>query len=163
MTVDHTPPVAGQIAVAAVGGLATVGLSLGSVTGGAVAAVGTFMALLGVTQGERRLVGGGAVTAGFGLLVAGVGGSPSLPLLVGSVGTVALWDLGDHAVGLGEQTTADTDATRNVAVHAGATVAAGTVVAAFGFGTYRAAAGGQPVIVLFFLLAGAVGLAVALR
>lgn len=163
MTVDHTPPAAGQAAVAAAGGVATLGLSLGSVTGGAVAAVGTLLALLGATSGRRRLVGGGAVLSGFGLLVAGVGGAPALPLLVGAVGTVLVWDTGDHAVGLGEQTSADTDATRNVTVHAGATLAAGVVVVALGFGTYRAAAGGQPVVVLFFLLAGAVGLAVALR
>jgi hypothetical protein len=83
--------------------------------------------------------------------------------LVGAVGTVLLWDLGDHAVGIGQQLTAEAEAGRLVAVHAAVSVAVGIAVASVGYGIFTAASGGQPAVGVLFLLAGAIGLAVALR
>lgn len=163
MDVNHDPPAVGTAATAMAGAVTVAALGSASASGGALAALGTLVALAGLVRPDRRVLGGGATVLGLGLLIAGVGGANPEPLLVGSVGTVLVWDLGEHAIGLGEQLTTDTDATRNVAVHAAASLAVGGVIVGVGFGVYSAAAGGQPLVALFFLLAGAVGLAVALR
>jgi hypothetical protein len=163
MDVNHDPPAVGTAVTAMAGAITVVSLGAVSASGGALGALGVFVALFGVVRPDRRVLGGGVTVAGLGLLLTGVAGAPPEPLLAGAIGVVLLWDFGEHAIGLGEQLTADTDATRNVAVHAAASVAVGAVVVGFGFGIYSVAAGGQPLVALFFLLAGAVGLAVALR
>ncbi len=163
VNVDHGPPTEGIAATAVAGALVVVALGAVSAVGGGLAVVAVLLALAGVVRPSRQVIGAGTAVAGVGLLVAGFGGAPPEPLLLGAVGTVLVWDFGEHAVGLGEQLTADTDATRNVAVHAAASVAVGTVTVGVGYGVYAGATGGQPVVALFFLLAGAVGLAVALR
>lgn len=163
MNVDHSPPVAGVAATAAAGTLATLALVVASPAGAGVAALGTLVALAGLLRPSRRAVGWGAVLAGAGVVVGGATGGTPLPLLLGAVGAVAVWDFGEHALGLGEQLTGDTDATRNVAVHALATLGVGVAVSTVGFGVYTGATGGQPVVAVFFLVAGAVGVAAALR
>jgi len=161
--VDHTPPVEAAVAVAAVGAVSAGALALGSILGGTVGALGAVVTLVGVVRGRLSAVGGGATLSGFGLLLAGLGNAPPGSLLVGAVGTVLLWDLGDHAVGIGEQLTAETEAGRIVVVHAAVSVAVGVAIAAVGYGIFTAASGGQPAVGVLFLLAGAIGLAVALR
>ena len=161
--VDHTPPVEAAVAVAAVGAVSAGALALGSIAGGTVGALGVVVTLVGVVRGRLSAVGGGTTLSGLGLLLAGFGNAPAGSLLIGAVGTVLLWDLGDHAVGIGRQLTAGADAGRVVAVHAAASVGVGAAIAAVGFGIFTAASGGQPLVGVLFLLGGAVGLAVALR
>ena len=161
--VDHTPPVEAAVAVAAVGAVSAGALALGSILGGTVGALGVVVTLIGVLRGWLSAVGGGATLSGLGLLLAGLGNAPPGSLLVGAVGTVLLWDLGDHAVGIGQQLTAEAEAGRLVAVHAAVSVAVGIAVASVGYGIFTAASGGQPAVGVLFLLAGAIGLAVALR
>lgn len=162
-SVDHTPPVEAAVAVAAVGAVSAGALGVGSIVGGAAGALAAVVTLVGVVRGQLAVVGGGATLSGFGLLLAGLGNAPAGSLLIGAVGTVLLWDLGDHAVGIGQQLTAEADAGRVVAVHAAVSVGVGVAIAAVGYGIFTAASGGQPVVGVLFLLAGAIGLAVALR
>lgn len=162
-SVDHTPPAEAAVAVAAVGAVSAGALALGSLLGGTVGALGVVVTLIGVVRGRLSAVGGGATLSGLGLLLAGVGNAPAGSLLIGAVGTVLLWDLGDHAVGVGQQLTAQAEASRVIAVHTAASVGVGVAVAAVGYGIFTAASGGQPAVGVLFLLAGAIGLAVALR
>ena len=162
-SVDHTPPVEAAVAVATVGAVSAGALGVGSIVGGAAGALAAVVTLVGVVRGQLAVVGGGATLSGFGLLLAGLGNAPAGSLLIGAVGTVLLWDLGDHAVGIGQQLTAEADAGRVVAVHAAVSVGVGVAIAAVGYGIFTAASGGQPVVGVLFLLAGAIGLSVALR
>ncbi|MFC6787296.1 hypothetical protein ACFQFH_15915 [Halobaculum halobium] len=110
------------------------------------------------------MLGAGATGIATGTLLAGwVAAAGPGPLLVGGLAAALSWDLGEHAVGLGEQLGRETDATRNLATHAAASVAVGAVASAVAFGVYVAAAGGQPVVALVFLLVGAIALVSAVR
>ncbi|WP_049947787.1 DUF7519 family protein [Candidatus Halobonum tyrrellensis] len=163
MTVTRRPPTAGVAAATAAAALTVAATALFAVTAGGVAAAGFVLVLAGLLRPSGRLLGYGAAGQVLAVLLAGVSGAGPGPLLVGGVGAALAWDLGDHALGLGEQLGRETDATRNVAVHAAASVAVGSVSAAVAFGVYTAAAGGQPLVALVFLLVGVVALASALR
>lgn len=164
MTVTRKPP---RLGVAMAGLAAAVGaaaLALVSPTGGGLAAAATAFVAVGTLTGSRRLLGIGAVTLCVGVLVAGgLAGAGAGPLLAGGIAAALSWDLGEHAVGLGEQLGRGTDVTRNLVTHAAGSVSVGAVAGAVTFGVYSAAAGGQPVVALVFLLVGAIALVSAIR
>ena len=163
MEVDHSPP---WIAVGATGvaaSIVVIAAALATALGGGVAAVGSLVSLAGVVRSSRRVLGGGVVILAAGVFAAGITGGTAEPVLVATLGVALVWDFGEHAIGLGEQLTKQTDATRNVAVHAAGSVAVGAVTAGVGYGVFTGVTAGQPLVALFFLLAGAVGLAAALR
>ncbi|WP_435126991.1 DUF7519 family protein [Halobaculum sp. D14] len=164
MTVTRSPPALGVAVAALPAAVGTASVALVAPAAGAVAAVGFLLVVVGTRGSSRRVLGWGAVGLALGVLAAGtVGGAGAAPLLVGALGTVLAWDLGEHAVGVGEQLGAETDATRTIGFHAAASVTVGAVGAAVAFGVYSTATGGQPLVALFFLLAGAVALVSALR
>ena len=164
MTVTRTPPRVGVALASLAAAVATAALGLVSPAGGGAAAVGLLLVVAGTLVGSRRVLGLGSVALVAGLLLAGgVAGAGAGPLLLGGLGAALAWDLGEHAIGLGEQLGRETDATRNLATHAAASVAVGAVAAAVTFGVYVSAAGGQPVVALVFLLLGAVALVSAVR
>lgn len=163
MNVDHSPPSLGIGVTGVAAGIVVLTAAAGGAAGGGLAAVGSLVSLAGVVRGDRELLGGGVVVLAVGVFLGGVAGAPAEPLLIAALGVVLVWDFGEHAIGLGEQLTADTDATRNVAVHVAGSVAVGVVTAGVSYGVFAGVAGGQPLVALFFLLAGAIGLAAALR
>ncbi|MFB6193423.1 MAG: hypothetical protein ABEI75_00025 [Halobaculum sp.] len=163
MEVDHSPPAIGTAATGVAGAFAVLALGIAAGLAGGIAAVGALIALAGTLRSSRQVLGAGVVVAVVGVLAAGVAGAAAEPIAVGTLAVALLWDFGEHAVGLGEQLSADTDATRNVAVHAAGSVAVGAVTVGVGYGVFVGATAGQPLVALFFLLAGAVGLAAALR
>lgn len=161
--VNHSPP---RIAVAATGVAAAIAVLTAAVAGtigGVIAVLGAVVAVAGVVRSSRAVLGGGVVVLAVGAFAAGITGAAAEPLLLATLGVALVWDFGEHAIGLGEQLTAGADATRNVAVHAAGSVAVGAVTAGVGYGVFSGVAGGQPLVALFFLLAGAIGLAAALR
>ncbi|QLG29053.1 hypothetical protein HUG10_16570 [Halorarum halophilum] len=164
MTITRRPPAAGVWGAALAALAGTSALALYSPVGAGIGAVGVVLVVAGLLRPSRRVLGAGAVAIVCAVLAAsafdgaGVGAS-----LAGTVAAAVAWDLGEHALGLGEQLGRETDVTRNVAVHTGASVAVGAVGAGVAFGTYSAATGGQPVVALVFLLVGAVLLASAVR
>lgn len=164
MTVTRRPPPAGiwGATLAALAGATAVGLS--SPTAGGVGALGTVLVVVGLVRPSRRILGAGAIAVAVAVLVANAFGGPGAGAsLVGVIGAALAWDVGEHALGLGEQLGRETDVTRNVAVHTAASLTVGAVSAGVAFGVYSAAAGGQPVVALVFLLVGAVALASAIR
>ncbi|UIP00467.1 hypothetical protein Hbl1158_03640 [Halobaculum sp. CBA1158] len=164
VTVTRKPPRLGVAlaALPAAVGAAALGLASGAAAG--VAAAGILLAGVGTLVGSRRTLGAGSAALAGGVFVAGgLAGAGAAPLLVGGLSAALTWDLGEHAIGLGEQLGRETDATRNLATHAAASIAVGAVAGAVAFGVYVAAAGGQPVVALVFLLVGAVALVSAVR
>ncbi|WP_228546212.1 DUF7519 family protein [Halegenticoccus tardaugens] len=134
-----------------------------SVAALAPGAFGIVATAIGVGRGSRRalLVGCGALI--LGVLAAGVEGGGPEPLLVGTLGAVLAWDVGENGIGLGEQLGRSAETTRAELVHAAASLLVGSFAATVGYGAYAAAAGGQPVAALVFLLVGAIALVSALR
>lgn len=164
MTVTRKPPRLGVALAALAGAVGAAALGLVSLPGGGVAAAGVALVTVGTQVSSRRVLGAGATALIVGVLLAGgLSSAGPGPLLVGGLAAALSWDLGEHAVGIGEQLGRETDATRNVATHAAGSVAVGAVAAAVSFGVYVAAAGGQPVVALVFLLVGAIALVSAVR
>lgn len=159
--VDHRPArLSAGLAVGAAG--LTVAAS-GTLTAAPFAVAGVLLVGLGVLWGRRAGVTLGALLAFGGVVVAGVGGAPPEALLVGTAGAVLAWDLGEHAVNVGEQLGRGASTRTGELVHAANStiVAVGGVAA--GYGLFLVGAGGQPVSALVVLLAAALAIAAALR
>ena len=164
VTVTRKPPRLGVALAALAAAVGAAALGLVSLPGGGAAGAGVALVTVGTLVGSRRVLGAGATALVAGVLLAGgLSNAGPGPLLLGGFAAALSWDLGEHAVGLGEQLGRETDATRNVATHAAGSVAVGAVAAAVSFGVYVAAAGGQPVVALVFLLVGAIALVSAVR
>ncbi len=163
VNVDHSPPRVGVVTTGVAAAVVVVTAAAAAPTGGAFAVLGTVVSMAGLFRPNRAVLGGGVIVLALGVIAAGIAGATAEPLVLATVGVALVWDFGEHAIGLGEQLTADADATRNVAVHAAGSVAVGAVTAGVGYGVFTGVAGGQPLVALFFLLAGAIGLAAALR
>jgi hypothetical protein len=156
------PPLSTALSLAfAAVGLGGVGLA--SAAGLPFAAVGLVGTAVGLFGASRAWLARGGTLAVAGVLVAGARGAAPEPLLVGLLGAVLAWDVGEHGLGLGEQLGREADTARVEVVHAAASLAVGAGATVVGYGTFLAASGGQPVAALVFLLVGVVGLAAALR
>lgn len=102
---------------------------------------------------------GVAISSGIlfvGVLVSGMLGNSTEMLLAAAIGTILALDLGQNAVSIGRQMSADTYTRRGEFAHATASVVVGVLVAGLGYGIYRVSAGGQPVGALVLLLLAAV-------
>lgn len=160
-TVEHAPTrvgaavavVAALVAVAATGIYAWVAFGLGL--------AGVTCLGVGAVSGRSGLVTGGAALLFGCVLVGGVLGAPTVPLLVGAVATVVAWDSAQTGIVLGEQLGRNTPATRIELVHVGGTALVGVVAVAAGYGIFRIAQDGQAPGGFFFLLVAAVVLASA--
>lgn len=145
---------------------ATASLAAGATTASAglpVAALGVVVLAVGLFRGSRRLVTAGGVFLFAALLLAGAAGASPAALVLGVLFAVLAWDVGEHGIVVGEQLGREADTTRVELAHAAVTLAVGATATAVGYGLYRAAAGGQPVTALVFLLLGLVALVAALR
>lgn len=125
--------------------------------------VGLLVLTVGVLRGSRRAITVGAFALFVGVLLAGLEGAPPLWILVGAVGTVLAWDIGENAVGIGEQLGGDAETVRLEAVHAATSLGVGAVTVVASYGIYTVAGGGQPLSTLVFLLIAVVALTLALR
>ncbi len=144
-------------------GVCLLAAALSSPTALSAAGVGVVVLGVGLLVGGRRAVTAGGVALFAAVVFGGVAGSGPELLLVGLLAAVFAWDVGENAIGLGEQLGRETDTTRVELVHAASTLSVGAVATAVGYGAYRAAGGGQPVTALVFLLLGVVALVAALR
>lgn len=117
--------------------------------------------LFGETSRARVTLGTGGLF--LSVLVAGGFGTPAEVLLVSMIGTLLAWDLGQHAIGLGEQVGSHSRTRRNEIVHASMSAMVATVSAAIGYVVFATAGGGRPVSALVLLLFAVVFFAWALR
>jgi len=117
---------------------------------------------IGVATGRRTAVSFGVFLMFCGLVIAGIEGVRSTPLLVAAVGTAVAYDGGHYAVTLGEQLRAGAPTARAELVHVGATVAVASAVAGAGALAFNFGTGGQPSTALVALLLATVLLVWAL-
>lgn len=154
--IDRSPAVVSTTLAVGAGVVSLLGSALGSLAGVPPAAVGLLVLGVGLVRGSRRILTAGAGLLFVGVLLAGASGAGPEPLVVGTLGAVLAWDVGENGIGVGAQLGREADTRRVELVHAASSLAVGAVTAALGYGVYLAAASGQPLTALVFLLFGAV-------
>ncbi|MFC5278021.1 hypothetical protein ACFPM1_04475 [Halorubrum rubrum] len=160
---DARPPTLAVVVSLVAAAVATLAALVADPTGGAVVGVSVVAFAGGALLGSARVLSWGAAAGVAGIaLAAGFGGGAE-PLLVAGVALAVAWDAADHGLSLGRQVGRAARTRRNVAVHAGTSLLAGTLSAGVVYGTYVAAAGGQPIAALALLCFGGVVLASAFR
>ncbi|MFB6129790.1 MAG: hypothetical protein ABEJ28_03105 [Salinigranum sp.] len=161
--VDHAPTRFGTAVAGAAGVVALGAGGLYSWQALGIGAAGIFLLAAGLAVGRRGAVTLGAAALFADVVLAGATGAPVVPVLVGTVAAVVAWDVGLTAIGLGEQLGRAAPTTRLEAVHAGVGALVGAATAGLGYGVYRTASGGQPLLALVLLLLAGLLLASALR
>lgn len=161
MSETSPAPLSAQLA-AVVAVLAVLAVFGGDPIGIPPAVVGGAVLVAGVLRASRRLVAGGAAVLFLGVLGGALRGDPLLSLLGGALAVVA-WDVGEHAIGVGEQLGADSPTRRLEVTHAAASAIVGLAAVGVGYGIYTAAWSGLPETALTLFVAGALLLTWALR
>lgn len=139
---------AGVLALVTSGFYSWIGLSIG--------VVGLVVLTVGLVRGETPVVTVGSFGLFLGTVVTGAQGAPVAPVLAGVVLAVVAWDVGGNAISIGQQLGRSAGTVRIELLHAGASLAVGTLSAGIGYGVYWFGASGQPVPAVVFLLLGAV-------
>lgn len=129
----------------------------------APAVIGLGLLGVGLLTGRRGLVTLGAAGQLVGLFLTGVETVPTASVLVGLAAALVAWDVGQYAVGLGEQIGRTAPTRRAELVHAGASAAIATSTAGIAYVLFVVAAGNQPTTALVALLCTAVLLVLVLR
>ena len=117
----------------------------------------------GLYLGTRRVLLLGDILVLFGVLISGLFGASSLVLLTSVTLTVLAWDLGEQAIGLGEQLGPEANTLRGEVVHVSAGVLVATVGGGIGYALFVVSTGGQPLTAVVILLLAVVILASALH
>jgi hypothetical protein len=164
--IDRRPVRLSAIVSLGAAAVATLAAILTASVGGVFAGLGIVALAPGLVVGSRRLVHVGGVVLAAGMVLAGAtgaGAAAELFLLVGTAATVVAWDVGQNAVGLGEQLGQEAETTRAELAHIGATLVVGGVTVGVAYGLYQVAGSGQPLPALVMLLVAALVLTTALR
>lgn len=160
--IDRSPAVVSSGLAVGAGVLSLLGSTLGAVVGALPATAGLVVLGVGLLRASRSALTAGAGLLFAGVLLAGASGAAPEPLLVGTIGAVLAWDVGENGIGIGAQLGRAADTRRAELVHAASSLVVGAVTAGLGYGVYLGAASGQPLTALVFLLLGAVVLVSAL-
>ncbi len=161
--IDRSPPTLSAWLATGAALVTLLALGLSVPMAFAPAGVGLVVVAAGAFLGSRRVLLLGSFVLLCGVFVAGVEGGSTVPLLVGALGAVLSWDIGENGIGLGAQLGHEADTQRAELVHAASSFVVGIVAIALGYGAYAAGVGGQPITALVFLLVGIVVLVSALR
>ena len=160
--IDRSPAVVSSGLAVGAGVVSLLGSTLGAVVGALPATAGLVVLGVGLLRASRAALTAGAGLLFAGVLLAGASGAAPEPLLVGTIGAVLAWDVGENGIGIGAQLGRAADTRRAELVHAASSLVVGAVTAGLGYGVYLGAASGQPLTALVFLLLGAVVLVSAL-
>lgn len=155
-----------RFGIAVAGGFALLSIAATAVSvpnAAAVSGVGLVVLAAGLVRASRRLITNGGAVLLIGVLYAGYTGAPPLLVLVGGLMGVLAWDTASNAVSIGEQLGKETDTMQAEVIHAVSSFLVGTLAVAVGYAVYLAAAGRQPIAVVFLLVVGAAALVNALR
>lgn len=141
-------------AIALVGGLVVLGVSLPAIVTTVLAIGGLGLLGLGLWTGRRRIGRGGTIGLFGATLLGGLAGVPPLPLLLSTGGVIVAWESSEYAITLGTQLNPTVETTRIEVVHTGATSLIAVVAVGGSYGVFRVMAGTPPTIaVLLFPLA----------
>lgn len=114
--------------------------------------------------GSRSWVSLGVTSIFVGVLVVGILGTvPPLVLLVSVVGLVVSWDVGRHAITVGEQFGRTAPTRRGELVHAAGSSLVGVLAAGGAYGAYSIRVGEQPALAVVLLITGVILLVWVLR
>ena len=112
------------------------------------------IAVVGTARGSRVILGIGTVCQIGAIVFAGAAALPPGLLLVGVLGVVLGWDVGEQSINVTEQLGAGATMVRSIVVHAAATTLVGAVAMVIVYGTFLASSGGQPLVALVAFLGG---------
>lgn len=144
-------------AVAAAG--ATVAIVAGSYEtayGLLLGAVGAALLAAGLVRGHRIAVDAGCGVLFLCVVAGGIAGASVEAALLGTIGVVLSWDLGQSAIDLGDQLGREAETRRLELAHAGSSLLVGLTAATVGYAVYTVAADGQPVAAVVLALLAAV-------
>lgn len=123
-----------------------------------------FLAVGLLYAGSRRWVSLGVTSLFVGILIVGaMGAVPSLTLLLSAVSLLVAWDVGMHAITVGEQFGREAPTRRGELVHSASSFLVGILATGVAYGLSRVVSGGRPAITIVVLVIGAVSLVWALR
>lgn len=123
---------------------------------------GVVIVVVGLVRVSRFTIQTGSVVLVTGVLLGGVAGGSAVGLLMAMVATIVSWDLGEHAITLGEQLGPAAQTARLELVHLAGSLGVGGLAA--GVVTLLASSGGgRPLSALVVLLIGIGVILVALR
>lgn len=154
-----------RLGVLLAGGAATVtALALVVVPMASLLAVGGVAAVaFGTSRGSRGLVGVGALVQFASVIFAGtVSNAPGL-LLIGMVGAVLGWDVGEQSINVTQQLGTDATVRRPIVVHAALSTFVGAITIGVVYATFFVTTGGQQLIVLALFLGGGALVLLAMR
>lgn len=162
MSIDRRPAAASAMLalVAAVGAVLTVGGA--STLTLLVAITGAVTVAAALIARSRTWLTVGAFVLFASVVIGGLVGAASLYVLGGAVATLLTWDLGENALGLGEQVGRAATTSRVELVHAAGAVGVGVAAAAVALGA-TTAAGPVPLSALVAALLAGVLLLIGLR
>ncbi len=160
MTTDEfEPSPARRSATAAVGvgGAATLVVALGHPVMALVATAGLAVLAAGAFRGIRWAVSLGAGVVFVGNLLAATAGPTMTPLpaLLAGALSVAAWDLGEHAIGLGNEVGTTARTAHAELVHAALTLGVAVLAVSAGYAIFLVGTDGRPVLAVVLLVVGA--------
>jgi hypothetical protein len=162
MSIDQRPP---RLGIALTGGAALLAVGAEALAGPAalVGLAGLVSALVGVGWRRRGVLAVGAGLLFGGTLTAGLAGAGIGPVLLATLGSILTWDVGEHALGIGEQLGAAAETRRLVLVHAATSLLVGVGAALLAFLAYAFSIQGQSIAALAVILLGVGVLVMALE
>lgn len=129
----------------------------------AVAAGGLALVAAGIAAGSVSAVVAGSFGLFGGVVLAGLTGAVTMPLLLATMGAILAWDLGEQAVTLGRQVGREGPSARGELVHAGTSLLVGIVTVGLVGGVSTTVSGGVHVGALVVLLVAGFVLVSAIR
>jgi len=113
---------------------------------------------------DRSWVSFGVASIFLGILLVGAfGPAQPLTLVIATVALFVSWDVGMHAIVIGNQLGSTAPTLRGEVVHAAASVIVGSLASGVTYGLFVFGSGGQPVLAVFLLVIGVLGLLWSLR
>lgn len=150
--IDRAPVGLSSVLAIAASAIAAVAASEGNTAGGALAGLGVVLIALGVLRGSRGAVHAAGLALLGGIVLGGSGDASELWILVATVAAVLAWDVGQNAIGLGEQLGRNADTARAELAHAAGTVTVGASTAGLAYVLYLFAGTNQPLSAIVVLL-----------
>jgi hypothetical protein len=127
-------------------------------------AVGGFVTLLsGLLVGRREPLTLGALGIFAAAVLAGWAGAPLSSTVLAVTAAILAWDLGQFAIGIGEQLGRDAETVRLELVHAAASTAVGIAALVAGSVVFSFAGGSTPTSALFVLVVAVAVVVLGLR
>ena len=159
---DHRPSkISTGLAVGAAGVAAVTGLG-GSGGWIGLAPLGAAVVAVGLWRGDRRLLTAGCGALFCAALVTGLSGVAPARVVLSVGATLVAWDVGEHAITVGEQLGRRATTWRLELLHAAGTLAVATVGVGVVSLLFVLGGGGQPLVALLCLLVGVVALLTAI-